>query len=151
MRLVVLAVAALLAGCAFGPDWDAVHDKADSIANACKEKRLAGRLPDKAASVRCATPQILALYEAAGWPYMDLLRYERAQLLAIMEREDNGDFSPAQADAAFSEVLFKIGSEIERRRAADDAQRAAMMQAFQAMQPPQPMTCTPIGAGMRCY
>lgn len=149
MRVAVLAVL-LLAGCATGPNWDAVHAQADKIAQQCMEKRLKGYLPDKAASVRCASPGILELYAGHGWPYMDLLQYERAQLLAIMEREDRGEFTEAQADAAFAEVLMRVNSEIENRRAADAMQRTAMIRAFQAMQPPQPVTCTTFGATTTC-
>jgi hypothetical protein len=143
----------VLAGCA-DADWNRLEAKRNQIQIACYEKRNAGKINSWADAVRCATPDIERLYAAAGWPHMDLLKYERAQYLSIADQMDRGMMTHAQADAAFAEVNMKVNSEMSRRAAAEQANRAAMFSAFQAVNSaptPQPMTCTTTGSFTRCY
>jgi hypothetical protein len=129
-KILFVGTALLLAACTAArpipeTDWAAVHGQADAYQAACRQKRLFGELKGKVASVRCATPAILALYKRHNSAFFDLIEYERAQLLAISEREDRGLISEAQGIVEFRAVLARTADERERRVAANERVSAA--------------------------
>lgn len=147
IRFLAALAVLLLGGCAFEPDWHRLHARAEAIQMDCYKKHST-----YAAGVDCGTQKIVQLYSAANWPHMDLLHYQRSQLLAIAERFDRGEITQIQADAAFDEVNFRVGTETRRREEAENARRAAFFNAMNAApSQPQPMTCYPVGAVTRCY
>jgi hypothetical protein len=129
-KILLCGAALLLAACTPArpipeTDWAAVHDQADAYQFACRQKRLFGELKGKVASVRCATPAILALYKRHNSSFFDLIEYERAQLLAISEREDRGLISEAQGIVELRAVLARTADERARRVAEDKRVSAA--------------------------
>ncbi len=129
-KILLCGTALLLAACTAArpvpkTDWAAVENQARAYQAACDQKRLFGELKGKVASVRCATPAILALNKRHNDPFFDLTEYERAQLLAISEREDRGLISEAQGIVEFRAVRARIADEQARRVAADKRVSAA--------------------------
>jgi hypothetical protein len=107
----VFVLTAPIAGCALFTDWPEVHKQARQIESHCQDKTAA---TEKAAAIRCATPGIIALYEKHGYSTMALLRRERLQLERIAAREDRGELTEIQADAARADLKFELRSERER-------------------------------------
>ena len=136
MKYLSLIATLALVSCA-QTDWKSIQAEADKIQAGCREQRLRGALPDRAASVRCATPHILSLYQRADYPYMDLLSFQRAQQLVIAERQDRGEITEAQAEAARMELNLRLYSEVEQR----NQRRAAN----------SPVICQPVGATIMCF
>lgn len=141
----IVAMALLLTACHHGAksDWSALARNAIAVQEECRNKRLAGELPDRAASVRCATPRVLELYRAAHYPYMDLIELARAQMLVIAERRDRDQISDAEEGAALAELNTRITGELDRR-VTSSATRAAAIHAT------MPVICNTFGNTTIC-
>lgn len=83
----------------------------------CHNRRMAGEVRTFVASVQCSNPRLLAAYQQAGYPYMDLIRSIAAKRLALAEAEDQGRISEAEFNAETAEFISKqIDRERERNR-----------------------------------
>jgi len=99
------------------PDTAAIK-QAGSRANTaiveCRSKRMAGELKTYVASAECANPIIMAAYQQAGYPYMDLISLMTAKRLELSEEIDQGKLTVAQAQLKFAQ--FKVGLDDEERQ-----------------------------------
>jgi hypothetical protein len=168
MRIIefaALACVVALGGC-FGPELrqDEAKDTANAAYAHCEELRQIGQLRNHVAVVECAAKPILDAYNAAGYPFMDLV-YTSIQARRIgAERLDNEDVTEAQYQQDSAVLDQRIAAEEKRRR--DDmtlgggavptpaVQLVAGLPSFEpaatagAMRPVTPKGCAPI-AGIR--
>jgi len=140
----------------------ATSQEAASAIQECRNKRASGQLKTYVESTECSNPKIVAAYQRAGYPYMDLIALWTAKRREIAEQEDMHRMTEVQAQAKGAELMSEI-SDTERHRnlEAMNAQaqaatvQASQMQAlgsFQSTQPePQPrqthISCTHMDYG----
>ena len=126
-----------------------------------------GELKTFVESVQCSNPRVIAAYQRANYPNMDLIYLETAARLAGAEKIDKGEITEAQFQLELAELGTRVASE-ERRRAIDlqnaRSQAAAasasqgmatgqMLQglsAFQAINQQRGFTCTTLGNMTNC-
>jgi hypothetical protein len=123
----VFVLPLLAAGCASGPaptDAPAIKaaDKeATAARQACLKRYEAGELT-MAQSVECSNPKIIAAFEGANYPYMDLLRLGMDARLAGAQKVDRGDLSAEEYQRQLTELRKRIAAEMRRRNSgASDA------------------------------
>ena len=93
----------------------------------CRDRRVKKELKTYRQSAECSNPKILAAYEEANYPYMDLVRVLLDARLLAAENLDKGAVTEAQAQAQSAELENRLTSEDQKRRAA-----AAAFQSQQA-------------------
>jgi hypothetical protein len=130
----------------------AIKEQVDEAAQDCRQKRLNGELKTFVASVQCSNPRIIAAYQNANYPNMDLVELVTASRLAGAEKIDRGEITEAEFQLQLAELGTRVASEEERRRANHQAAaaqtlqaQAAMLQglsAFQVTNPSPGITCT---------
>lgn len=146
----------VLAGCHMAPqatDTPAIKaagDQMRAIYKDCKERRLAGEFRSLEQSEACAGAPVIAAYEAAHYPYMDLIRFAEAARMAGAAKVDSGEISEAEYDRQRLRLRDRLADEIDRRNAAaakaasppvgelDAATKAKMLRglsAFAALEP----------------
>jgi hypothetical protein len=117
MIFVLLGLA--LAGC--GSTYLAAATReADQRAQAayadCEAQRRSGVLRTYRLAAACAQPKVLAAYQQAGYPYIDLVQLELAARATGAERIDTGFSSAADVDRDIAELERRIADERQRRR-----------------------------------
>jgi hypothetical protein len=126
----------------------------------CREKRIRKELKTYRESVECSNPTILAAWQGADYPFMDLVSLYTAARLVGAERIDKGTITEAEFELQLAELRSRLAAEDERRslafssaqaaQAQANAQSAAvLMQGLAALQaantPPRPVNCTTTG------
>jgi hypothetical protein len=118
----VLVLPLLLAGCAlFGPrgptETPEVKDadrESTAAREECQNRRTMGELT-LVQTVACANPRIVAAFERAHYPYMDLLRLGMDARLAGAEKVDRGEISETVYMQQLRELRERIADEMSRR------------------------------------
>src|SRR5437879_4045680 len=130
MKRLLVMVLLLASGCASARQqrWHAANDAVAAAIEECRQQRVAGELKSYTASVECSNPRVVATYQAAGYPHMDLIHLVAAYRLALAERADRGELTEAAMRAHFLELMTKVESEAQRRN-----QTAAQTAAQQSM------------------
>jgi hypothetical protein len=116
-----LAMALSLAGCFYQSSRvAAAHDDANAAFAQCERLRQAGRYTTYRAAVECAVPKVVDAYQAAAYPYPDLviLRINARRLGA--DRVDAGQVTQAQYEHDVAELETRVLSEEARRAASTD-------------------------------
>jgi hypothetical protein len=140
LRLALLALPLLLAGCGIGPDWPAIAQQAANLRASCEHELASGIVKTHLAVERCANPPIRNLYVQAGWPDIDVLDAYLAKREAIASQWDRGAITPLQARADLAQALVDQNTELQRRYAARST----------ALRAPTPMICTRMGPNLYC-
>jgi len=86
-----------------------------AVVDECKNKRLIGDLKTFAASANCSNPRILAAYQNAGYPYMDLIGQLTAKRLEVSEKIDAGQLTEGQAQLETAQFITHLVN-IEKQR-----------------------------------
>jgi hypothetical protein len=86
-----------------------------SIREQCQGRRRSGELKSATDVERCADPGVIAAYEAAAYPYMDLIRFAEAARLAGAEKVDQGEIGEREYDYQRSLLRDRVADEIDRR------------------------------------
>jgi hypothetical protein len=84
----------------------------------CRDRRLKKEFKTYRQSADCSNPKILAAYEAADYPYMDLVHVLVDARLVMADNLDKGAITEAQAQSQSSELENRLTGEDQRRRAA---------------------------------
>jgi hypothetical protein len=84
----------------------------------CRDRRLKKEFKTYRQSAECSNPKIVAAYEAADYPYMDLVHVLVDARLVMSENLDKGAITEAQAQSQSTELENRLTSEDQRRRAA---------------------------------
>jgi hypothetical protein len=122
-----LSLTLLAAGCAFGPNptntpaIKAADAEATAARQACLKRYEAGEMT-MAQSVQCSNPKVIAAFEQADYPYMDLLRLGMDARLAGAERVDRGELSADEYQRQLTELRKRIAAEMRRRNGDTDAE-----------------------------
>jgi len=140
------ALLALLAGCNLLPqatDTPAIKSAGEemhTIREACQQRLRSGELKSLTEYEQCADPAIIAAYEKADYPYMDLIRFALAARLAGAEKVDAGQISEKEYDEQREELRGRLADEIDRRNAERRSQTAppASSSASPPASPPPP-------------
>jgi hypothetical protein len=122
MRRALLAIALplLAAGCATGPTpldspaIKAADEEATAARQACAQRYQSGEMT-MAQSVECSNPKVIAAFEGADYPYMDLLRLGMDARLAGAQKVDRGEISADEYQRQLGELRKRIGAEMRRR------------------------------------
>jgi hypothetical protein len=128
--LLVIALPLLSAGCATGPTpldspaIKAADKEATAARQACAQRYQSGEMT-MAQSVECSNPKVIAAFEGADYPYMDLLRLGMDARLAGAQKVDRGELSPEEYQRQLGELRKRIGAEMRRRNGAVDADSPA--------------------------
>ncbi|SRR5579883_1439220 len=126
---VIFALA--LAGCSLlpqrtdTPEIKAAGEQMRAIHAACNERLRSGELTSLAQVEECASGPIIAAYEAAHYPYMDLIRFAEAARIAGAEKVDRGEISAAEYDRQRLELRDRLADEIDRRNAEAEPEAAS--------------------------
>jgi len=127
-----------LGGCAPGPSntpaTEAAGEEMRHIRAECEDLRKKGEIKTLESTESCANPRIVAAYQQAGYPYMDLIRFAAAARLAGAEKVDNGEISEAEYDRQRLVLRDRVADEIRHRNA-------------EAAAPGQQSAALPSGAG----
>src|SRR5712691_8731260 len=125
----------------------------------CREMRLRKKLKSFRESAECSRPKIIAAYQEAGYPYMDLIVLFASARMAGAENLDKGKNTEAEVQLQMAELQNRIAAEEQRRNLAlanaqaiqAESQSANMpasgvlLQGLGAIQPAQivnrPVTC----------
>ena len=121
---IIIALSFILFGCASQEAMRIAQEKASTVTNECKQRRLAGEF-GYAGSARCSQGKIIQAFSEAGAGHMDLLELLMAYRLAGAEKIDRGELTEAEAKVQYMELNARIASEIQRRNALA-AQTSAM-------------------------
>lgn len=130
------------------PEIKAAGEQMKAIHSACDERGRSGELKNLTQVEECASGPIIAAYEAAHYPYMDLIRFAEAARVAGAEKVDRGEISAEEYDHQRLELRDRLADEIDRRNAEgateaeettlDPATKAKMVQglsAFSSLEP----------------
>ncbi len=128
----LLVALAMLGGCQAPPtdtpEIIAAGDKMRAIHEQCAERRNSGELKTVTQVERCAAPGIIAAYEEAHYPYMDLIRFAEEARIAGAEKVDSGEITQAEYDRQRLLLRDRVAQEIRRRNneaASQEAPRAS--------------------------
>src|SRR6185437_6221137 len=78
------------------PAIKAAGEEMRGIRADCEARRRSGELTGVTAVERCAEPRVIAAYQNAGYPYMDLIRFAEAARLAGAQKVDNGEIGESE-------------------------------------------------------
>ncbi len=81
----------------------------------CRNKRLNGELKTYVDSAKCSNPRILAAYEKANYPYMDLVSLFITKRMEVSEKIDSKQLTEAEGNLQIAKLLMQI-SDLERKR-----------------------------------
>lgn len=141
-------------GFAFGNLIQIANFHARQIMDECNKKRLNGKLK-KWVQVSDCEDKIRLEYEAAGYPYMDLINLRFAKGRVIYEQLDAGKITSAEAKMDDAQVVAGINSEVMQRsnsqRATDAAVIGANAAVLNAINSMGPHTCNTLGNTTTCY
>ena len=117
--LILLLLGLALAGC--GSTYLAAAAlEADQRAQAayadCDAQRQSGALRSYRQAAACAQPKVLAAYQQAGYPYIDLVELELAARATGADSIDTGFASAADVNRDIAELEQRITAERQRRR-----------------------------------
>jgi hypothetical protein len=84
----------------------------------CRERRMRDEFKTYRQSAECSNPQIMAAYQGAGYPFMDLVNVLVNARLMVADNLDKGAITEADAQAQSAELERRLTSEEQRRRAA---------------------------------
>jgi len=91
----------------------------------CRDRRLKREFKTYRQSAECSNPKILAAYESADYPYMDLVRVLLDVRLVVADNLDKGAITEIQTREQSSEFERRLTSEDQRRRNAAAPQPSA--------------------------
>jgi hypothetical protein len=115
----------LLAGCALlgpqgpteAPEIKAADRESTAAREECQNRRAMGELT-LVQAVACANPRIVAAFERAHYPYMDLLRLGMDARLAGAEKVQSGEITETAYMQQLRELRDRIADEMSRRNEA---------------------------------
>lgn len=111
----VLRVAVVLALGACVGRMQTAQNEIQTAEHECEAKRQSGVLHSFAEWAECVNPQMIAAYERARFPYMDLVQVYAASLLVIAEKLDKGEISGAEAQLAAATARSNFVRETTQR------------------------------------
>jgi hypothetical protein len=117
----MIAMAAAVTGCQSGPprptntpDIKAADRQSVALIRECRQRHAEGELT-LTQSVQCSSPQVIDAFEAAHYPYMDLIRLGMQARLAGAEKVDAGALSERQYDRQLTELRSRVAEEMRHR------------------------------------
>jgi hypothetical protein len=121
---------ALLSGCGGArptetPAIKAAGEEMRGIRADCEARRRSGELSSVTAVERCAEPGVIAAYQQAGYPYMDLIRFAEAARLAGAQKVDTGEIGESEYERQRLTLRKRLAAEIDRRNAEVPPPRSA--------------------------
>jgi hypothetical protein len=133
MKVVVLALL-LFVGCSSTTQRrqiDAERQVAAYKAE-CHQKFLQGQIKTKTEQFLCWREPVRQVYVNAGYPYMDLVDRQMAQIYALTEKWDRNEVTPAEARAQIADFNVQMTTEHHRREAQRQQLQQQRQQANQA-------------------
>ena len=88
--------------------FDATLREAQAAISECRLKRLSGELPTFATSAQCSNRQLITIFNAAHYEYMDLIQYLAAKRLEVAEKIDRGELTKEQAQQEGMKIIMQI-------------------------------------------
>jgi len=118
--LLVLLLLLLLPSCLFAPQGGTkeARTKADAAIEDCLSQLRSGKLHSYREAADCAGPQIITVYQASAYPFMDLVYLEVAARRVGAENIDRGAVSEEAVRRDMSELVRRLTTEASRREAA---------------------------------
>jgi hypothetical protein len=120
-QIVILSplFALIVMGCATAYMSPAAIREAEATANAayadCNTQLRQGKLKSFRQAVECAEPPVVAAYQGAGYPYMDLIQFDLNARMHGAEEIDVGAASEADVDRDIAVLETRINQEQQRR------------------------------------
>jgi len=116
----VLLLLLLLPSCIFAPQGATgeARARADAAIASCDDQLRGGRLRSYRQAADCAGPQIITAYQAAAYPFMELVYLEVAARRVGSENVDRGAVSDEAYRRDIDELVRRLGAEAKRRAAA---------------------------------
>lgn len=115
--LVIAAASFVLTGCFV--QNSRMSETREQVASAyarCDQRYAAGLIKSHLAAVNCATPDVIAAYQAAGYPFEDLVYVSIEARRRGAANVDRGDVTEAQYEHDAAELDTRIAAEEARRR-----------------------------------
>lgn len=127
---------------------------------ACKEQYDQHIIKTCGELAQCTNSAITKV-ENAGYPYPDLLEYNKAARVSICQKVDNHKMSFEDATLQMTQIQMQIVAEAQQRQALESQQRSNGLSSFgnfmqgmaayqQVNQPRQPVTCISSPPFTRC-
>ena len=107
----------------------AAWQKVNAAIAECRQKRLEKEINGFKASAECSNPKIIAAWQEAQFPYMDLIFVFTAARVVGGENVDKGKITEAELNLELAELNSRIVAEEQRRNLAKSNAQAAQMQA----------------------
>jgi hypothetical protein len=156
--LVVVALCAfVLSGCASARLRN--MQEADNNALTAVMQCDTQQWPTNSARAKCESAALIAAYQQASYPYMDLAEFLGNQNVLVAKQFDAGQITAAQATSTMAAVVQRVHDQETARGGLANAQRAAFAnaliaagQAYQrAYTPPPSINCTSNAVGNYTY
>jgi hypothetical protein len=109
------------------------REKAGAAIAECRRKRLAKEIDGFKASAECSNPQIIAAWQEAHFPHMDMIFVLTAARVVGGENVDKGKITEAEYNLQLADLNSRIVAEEQRRNLAKDNAQAAQMQAASSL------------------
>ncbi len=93
---------------AAGNEMRATHEQ-------CAARHDSGEFSTVTQVERCAAPSVIAAYQEARYPYMDLIRFAEAARLAGAAKVDDGEITEAEYDRQRLLLRDRVAEEIRQR------------------------------------
>jgi hypothetical protein len=138
----------VLGGCGGAPPTDtpaikAAGERMRSLREECQQRRRSGALASVTEVERCAAPGVIAAYQEADYPYMDLLRFAEAARLAGAQKVDRGEIGASEYERQRLRLRDRLAAEIDRRNAETPPRRFP--------ETPDPSTTARLVAGLSAF
>lgn len=161
----LLCLLGALAACGTAYSTAATRDaerRAEAAIAACNAQLRDGILKTYSAAAACAKPQVLAAYEDAAYPFMDLVNLDLDARQIGAARIDSGAASPAAVGRDIATLDQRIAAEQERRFAArggiggaarptpPEAMLAGLAALAEPAMPPPGGNCFSLGSSAHC-
>src|SRR5713101_8247578 len=111
------------------PNGKVASEKVRAAIAECGQKRLAKEINGFKASAECSNPKIIAAWQEAQFPYMNLIFVLTAARVVGGENMDKGKITEAEYNLQLAELNSRITAEEQRRNLAKSNASAAQMQA----------------------
>jgi hypothetical protein len=96
------------------PEIKAADQESTAVREECQDRRAQGQLT-LVQTVTCANPRVVANFERAHYPYMDLLRLGMDARLAGAEKVQSGQITETEYMRQLRELRERLADEMTRR------------------------------------
>ena len=97
------------------PSMQEVNHTAHEAIEICENRRRSGTLKTRSSTVKCSNSRIIAAFEMAEYPYMDIIRQYTGKRLLIARKQDKNQITEPEAAKELEAFTRHIEAEEQGR------------------------------------